>query len=270
MAGSGALAALRGAGQDVAAALARPWLWGALGWNDLRQRHAGSWLGPLWITANLALIVACLTFVFAGPLGGGDAHSYAAYVAIGLVLWQLIQASLNEGAQLFIAAAETIRNAPMPLTVHALRLIWRNALVLLHAAVLIPPLLLFSGVAPSATAWTALPALLLLLGFLFAASLLLGLLGARFRDVAPIVANLTQLLFFVTPIFWLPEALGHGRAWLTALNPFFAFVDIVRAPLLGEAPMAGSWPMALAAAVLAGLAGFAALAGARRRLPYWV
>jgi ABC-type polysaccharide/polyol phosphate export permease len=269
MAGSGALAALRGAGDDVAAALARPWLWGTLGWNDLRQRHSGSWLGPLWITLNLALVVACLTFVFAGPLGG-DARSYTAYVAIGLVLWQLVQASLNEAAQLFIAAAETIRNTPMPLTVHVLRLIWRNFLAMLHAAVLIPLLLFLSGVIPSAAAWTALPALALLLGFLLASSLLLGLLGARFRDVPPVVANLTQLLFFVTPIFWLPQALGPKMAWLSAFNPFFAFIDIVRAPLLGGAPMAQSWPVAAAATALAGLAGFASLAAARRRLPYWI
>lgn len=269
MAGSGAPAALRGAGADITAALARPWLWGTLGWNDLRQRHAGSWLGPLWITVNLALVVACLTFVFAGPLGG-DARFYAAYVAIGLVLWQLVQGSLNEAAQTFIAVAETIRNVPMPLTVHVLRLMWRNILAMLHSAALIPLLLFLTGATPSQSAWTALPALVLLAGFLFAASLLLGLLGARFRDVAPIVANVTQLLFFVTPIFWLPEALGPGRKWLTASNPLFAFVDIVRSPLLGQAPAAQSWPMALAATALAALAGFAALAAARRRLPYWI
>jgi hypothetical protein len=34
--------------------------------------------------------------------------------------------------------------------------------------------------------------------------------------------------------------------------------------------MAQSWPVALAATALAAIAGFAALAAARRRLPYWI
>jgi ABC-type polysaccharide/polyol phosphate export permease len=260
---------LREAAGDVAGGLSRRNLWGALGWNDLRQRYSGSAFGSLWITANVAMIVACLTLIFAGPLGGELRH-YAPYVAIGFALWHPIAACFNEATQVFVLSAETIRNAPLPLSLQVLRLVWRNALGMAHAFAVVPIVLLLFGVAPAASAWSVVPALALLFFTLFWASLLLGLAGARFRDVGPIVANLLQLLFFLTPIFWLPAALDPRIGWLATFNPLFAFIDIVRAPLIGESPASTSWPIALAAAALAATAGFGALAALRRRVAYWV
>lgn len=256
------------AGRDLREGLSRRWLWSALGWFDVRQRYSGSVLGSLWITLNLALMVLALTFVFAGPLGLRPGL-YAAYVAIGLVLWHFLQATVNEAPGLFVSAAETIRHAPMPLSVHVLRLVWRNLIVLAHNAVIVPVVLILFGIAPKAV-WAIVPAMALLVVALACVAMLLGLLGARFRDVPQIVTNAMQLLFFLTPIFWLPATIGSGRGWFVAVNPVFAFIDIVRAPLLGAAPAAASWPLALLTAAVAALAAGGALAAWRTRLPYWI
>lgn len=259
----------REASDDLAAGLSRPWLWTGLAWHDIRQRYRGSLLGSFWITINIALLVLCLTLIFAGPLGS-DRNVYAPYVAIGLVLWYFIQGTLNDSCQVFVASAETIRHSPMPLSTHPLRLVCRNAIVLGHNMVIVPVVLLAFGIAPAALAWTALPGLLLLLFATFWVSLLLGLLGARFRDVSQIVTNLLQLLFFLTPIFWPVATLGANRAWLVTLNPVFAFIDIVRAPLLGEAPASSSWPVAVGVSAAAALLACLALARMRGRVAYWL
>jgi lipopolysaccharide transport system permease protein len=65
-----------------------------------------------------------------------------------------------------------------------------------------------------------------------AACVLLGALGARFRDITPIIGSILQIVFFITPIIWKPELMKHGRRWL-ALNPFYDLLEIVRQPLLG-------------------------------------
>lgn len=262
-------ASLRAAGDDIAGGLSRRWLWGALGWNDLRRRYSGSLLGSLWITANMVLLVGCLSLVFAGTLGG-DLRRYAPYVAVGLILWQPVAACLNEATQIFVLSAETLRNTPLPLSIHVFRLVWRNVLAMIHAFAIVPIVLLLFGIVPTRLAWTVLPALALLSVMLFWVSLLLGLLGARFRDVSPIVANLLQLLFFLTPVFWIPAVLGPRLASIAALNPLAAFIDIGRAPLLGAAPLPASWPIALGTTALAATVGFLALARARSRVAYWI
>ena len=99
--------------------------------------------------------------------------------------------------------------------------------------------------------------------------LLLSLICTRFRDVPPIIASLTQLLFFVTPVMWKPELLGQ-RQFLMTLNPFHHLLEIIRAPLLGIAPGWENW----AAAVLFALAGwaitFTCFARFRKRIAYWL
>jgi ABC-type polysaccharide/polyol phosphate export permease len=254
---------------DLWAGLSRVWLWSGLAWSDIRQRYRGSLLGSFWITINIALLVVSLTLIFAGPFGS-DRQAYSAYVAIGLVIWYFIQGTINDSCQVFVASAETIRHTALPLSVHVLRLLCRNTIVLGHNLLIVPVVLIASGIRPAAWAWTAAPGLLLLLFTIFWASLLLGLLGARFRDITQIVSNLLQLLFFLTPIFWPLGSLGPERARLLGLNPVFAYIDIIRAPLLGAAPAPASWPIALAAAAVAALLAFFALSRLRGHVAYWV
>jgi ABC-type polysaccharide/polyol phosphate export permease len=265
MSGAGWTAAAR----DFSAGATRVWLWGALGWNDVRHRYSGSVLGSLWITANIALLTLCLTLVFAGPLGASHGI-YAPYVAIGLVLWYFVQSTLSEASNVFVASAETIRHSPLPLTVQVLRLVWRNLLVFAHNVVIVPLVLLAFGIVPHPSALLALLALPLLAANLVCVTILLGLIGARFRDVQQIMLSALQLLFFVTPIVWFPAALSERVGWIATANPIFAFIDIVRSPLLGELPAAASWPVAIGVTLTGAAAAALAFARYRHRIAYWV
>jgi ABC-type polysaccharide/polyol phosphate export permease len=100
-------------------------------------------------------------------------------------------------------------------------------------------------------------------------SILLGMISARYRDVPPIVTNFVQVLFFVTPVFWPPEALG---VWMQALplNPLFAAVDVVRAPLLGSTPLAYSWTVLLIVTLIGCIGTFLLFVKFRPRIAYWI
>jgi lipopolysaccharide transport system permease protein len=95
-------------------------------------------------------------------------------------------------------------------------------------------MLLFYGVTP---AWT-----IVFLPFFFAltlvASLSLGILLAGltlfYRDFKHIVPFLVQIIFYVTPIFWLIDPMVPPRYRpLLSLNPMFGIADTFRATVLG-------------------------------------
>ena len=161
----------------------------------------------------------------------------------------------------------------LPFSVHVYRRVWCNVLIFFHnAAIFVVVAVLFS-IWPGWTGLLAVPGFVLLCLNGIWVGLLLGIVSARFRDVPPIVASLVRILFFVTPIIWMPE-LMPGRALMLAVvldfNPFFHFVELVRAPLLGQAPGLVSWVAASGITLGGWLLAFESLRRYRRRIAYWV
>lgn len=261
-------AGLRNAGRDLRGGIGQVWMWHALAWLDIRRRFARSVLGPLWLTFNILLPTAALAVLFSASLGQGRTD-YFAYVAIGLVLWQFIQAVMIEGCSVFIAAAEVIRNAPLPITLHAARMVWRNVIILGHNLVVVGLVLVALGKI-GWPHWSIVPALALMIVVAGASALLFGIANARFRDLAPVVGNVLQLLFFVTPVFWYPSHVLAGREGLAMANPVAAFIEIARAPLMGAPAPQAAWLVALGCALAIVLAATIVFAAARRRLVFWV
>jgi ABC-2 type transport system permease protein/lipopolysaccharide transport system permease protein len=101
-------------------------------------------------------------------------------------------------------------------------------------------------------------------------ALLLGMVGARFRDVGPIVASMIQIVFFLTPIFWDARTLHGHVVWLLQANPFFAMIEIVREPLMGNPVLLSSWELSGATLVVGWIVAFAFFARFRSRVPFWV
>ena len=54
------------------------------------------------------------------------------------------------------------------------------------------------------------------------------------------------------------------------LNPLFAAVDVVRAPLLGGAPLTYSWTVLSIVTVIGCIGTFALFAKFRSRITYWI
>jgi lipopolysaccharide transport system permease protein len=115
----------------------------------------------------------------------------------------------------------------------------------------------------------ALPGLVLMAVNAFAVALFLGMLCARFRDIAPIVGSVMQLAFFVSPVIWKPELLAEKQVWLP-LNPFYTVMETVRGPLLeGGAPLL-IWVSAIGFTLLTCAAAFAFFVRFRGRIAFWV
>ena len=138
-----------------------------------------------------------------------------------------------------------------------------------HNVVVVVVVFAIFRVWPGAQAFRALPGAALWLADALAACLLLGTLGARYRDIPPIIASLMQIFFFISPIIWKPELISTGHAWLQ-LNPFYPLIEVVRRPLLGEHGAAHLWPLALGYSAALWLAALLLFVRMRARLAYWI
>ncbi|MCS6855472.1 MAG: ABC transporter permease [Elioraea sp.] len=235
---------------------------------DLRNRYRGSVIGPLWLTVSHAVAVVGLGLLYP-VLMGVEAARYVPHLAAGFLVWALLQPGLAEGCQTFIAAESIIRQMRLPYSVHVLRVVFRTLLVSAHAAPVLVVVLVAYGVLPGAAILLLPLGLALVAVTLAAAALFLGMLCARFRDVAQIVGTVTHFAFFFTPILWQAEQLGPWQTFLL-LNPFYPLLECVRAPLLGAVPALTVWAAAVSYAALAAGLAFALFASLRRRIAFWV
>jgi ABC-type polysaccharide/polyol phosphate export permease len=255
--------------QDLREGLRRAWLWSALAQQDIKLRYRGSILGPFWQTLTTGVLIAGLGAIYSQlfntPLG-----SYLPMLTIGLVFWMFVSGLVSDGCTTFISVHHIIQHVKLPFSLHAYRIVYRNLLTLAHNFLIVPVIMV---IYPPPLDWWELP--VLLPAFLLVTlngvwiSMLLGMISARYRDVPPIVASLLQVLFFVTPIFWRHEQLG-ANSWWVQINPLFAAIDIMRAPLLGAAPAPHSWAIVLWMTVLGCGMTFAFFVRFRHRLAFWV
>jgi ABC-type polysaccharide/polyol phosphate export permease len=243
-------------------------LWGLLGWQDIRQRYRRSKIGPFWLTISMGVMVGSLGVLYA-ELFKMEVADYLPFIALGFMVWGLLSGLITEGCAAFIAAEGIIKQVGLPLSVHVYRVVWRNLIIFGHNAVIFLVVAVLFLIWPGWIGLLALPGLAFLCLNGIWIGLLLGLVSARFRDVPQIVASVMQVAFFLTPIIWKPTLLP-SRAMVLDLNPFFHFVELVRAPLLGQAPGLASWLAVLGMTLGGWLATLALYRRYRWRIAYWM
>lgn len=253
---------------EIMAAFRQHHLWFWFGLLDIRLRYRRVVLGPWWVTLSMAVMVGALGTLYSTILHV-DIAVYLPFFAVGMVLWALIAGQLAEAANGFIQFEHAIRQVRIPLPAYLLRILWRNILVLAHNGVIVLAALLFFSPGTTAAALLALPGLLVLCATLFGLSLITAILCTRYRDFLQVVTVLLQLMFFITPILWKPDALGR-HAWVVDINPAFHLIEMVRAPLLGSMPTALSTAAALGTCALVNLAAVWLFSRHHRQIVYWL
>ncbi|MBB5958875.1 ABC-2 type transport system permease protein [Saccharothrix tamanrassetensis] len=277
---------------DVRDAWRQRELWGHLGWQDIKQRYRRSVIGPLWITISMGTTALALGLLYSQLLGQ-ELSTFLPYVTVGFIVWNLILGVVTEGTEVFIANEGLIKHLPAPVTVHVLRMVWRQVLFFAHnLAVYVVVLIVFfpaltepykmegDTVTHPGITWTvvlALPAFVLLVVNAVWVALLFGIISTRFRDIPPVIHSFIQLVFFMTPIVWHVGVLNKftdGEAsWkilIAEFNPIFHFLEIVRAPLLGQQQDWHHWVVVGAFTVVGWSLALLALRNYRARVSYWV
>jgi lipopolysaccharide transport system permease protein len=255
---------------DISAALQRLPLVGVLGWQDVRQRYRRSAFGPFWITLSMGVMIGTIGIVF-GQIFQSPLQDYLPFLTIGIILWSFIATVITEGSNGFIGAEGIIKQLPIPLFVHLLRMFWRNALILAHNIVIFPLVLLAVGKPVGWVALLAMPGMLLLVLNLSWIGLILAILCARYRDLPQIVISVLQVVFYLTPIMWEPKLLpARAGTYLLDVNPVYHLMEIVRAPLLGAFPSTSNWLVSAVMAVIGWCVALMFFGRYKRRIAYWL
>ncbi|MCA1655511.1 MAG: ABC transporter permease [Pseudonocardiaceae bacterium] len=282
--------------EDIVEGVRQRELWGHLGWQDIKQRYRRSVIGPLWITLSMAITAIGLGLLYSQLF---DAHiqSFLPYITVGFIVWNFVNGCLIEGTETFIRNEGLIKHLPAPLTVYALRTVWRLTLMFAHnLLVYFVVLAIFwsnltgeyqitqpGGTVQPGIGWTivlAIPAFALLAVNGGWVTILFGIISTRYRDIPPVITSFINLVFFMTPIVWTTDILtsrfgegDDGGGWkilVAELNPLYHYVEILRAPLVGNQQSWHHWVVVAGFTVVGWGVAFVAMRNYRARVSYWV
>lgn len=253
---------------DLVEGFRRHGVWARFAFHEIRQRFRRSLLGPFWLTLSMGIMIGALGLVFS-TLFGQDVGQTLPYIATGIIFWTLLTSCINEGTTVFIGNESYIKNVPLPVSVHFYRMMARNLIIWGFNMVIYLAVLIFFRVQLDWQFLLFIPGFTLFIANASWMGLAAAILSTRYRDVPQVIANVVQVVFFLTPIFWSPSTLPTRPAFVE-WNPLYHLIELVRAPLLGQDVAPYSWLFALALAVV-GLAGTAYLyRRAYARIAYWV
>jgi len=152
-----------------------------------------------------------------------------------------------------------------------MRSIWKAFFVLLHNALALAVLLVVFPQGVSFATLLVIPGVIIAGTAVAGLALALAMLASRYRDVPQIIGAAVQVLFYLTPIVWLPSALpAPARDVLLGWNPLFPLLEIMRQPLLNTYPSLHTWGMSVLLAIGFVLLGLGSYAWKRKQLAFWV
>lgn len=210
------------------------WDWRALmlelAFQKTVARYRGFLLGPLWVILGFSLFVFGLAALWSA-LQNLHFSVFLPYVAVGLLAWNVVLGVLADGSRSLTENRNLIHQSKAPLLVYPLVTLLRHVFLSAHnLLIVIPVLMIYSPPTEPQILWIV-PGIVCLLVFCLSVCVTLSIVGAYFPDLSEIIASVLRFTFFVTPIFWMPEAKPEMHlVWL--LNPFFYSVEAVRGPLL--------------------------------------
>lgn len=184
--------------------------------RELATRFQGTLLGFLWPLVHPLFIFAVYYFIFTKLLSfkmpalpPGQESAMGVYMFIGVLVWAAFAESIGMGCNVIVDNGNLIKKLAFPSEILPLNIVLVNIVTMLFGVAMYlvgtaaTPVWAFPS---SLLAWVPLLLFLQIL-FTYGLTLILSTLQVFLRDTAQVVAIAVTVWMFLTPLFWVPEAI---------------------------------------------------------------
>jgi lipopolysaccharide transport system permease protein len=202
-------------------------------WRDIKVRYKQTALGAAWALLQPLLLMVVFTVFLAGRGVSPAGIPYPVFALAALVPWTFFASAVSGGANSLVSNVALVSKVYFPRILIPVAAAFSFVLDLGISFVALLILMAAYGIAPSDHALLVIPIALYVAVVAVGASVLLGALNVRYRDVRYAVPFLIQLWLFASPVAY-QFSVANGRyRWILALNPMVAGIGWFRSALLG-------------------------------------
>jgi ABC-2 type transport system permease protein len=213
-----------------------------LAWLTFSVQYRRTFLGPLWVLVGPVMFVLILGTLFSA-IGRHEPEVFIPHLTVGVVIWPLLGGLVPKSASVFQRNRSFILQGSLGLTEIVIQDLIVSLIIFAHQLIVVVAVMLLFRVPLSLATLLCLPGLVLILVNGYWVTHLFGILGARFRDLSEVFQAVMRIAFLATPIIWMPGQDGRGLIFgpFLTFNPFYHFIEIFRAPLLGRSVDPMNW-----------------------------
>ncbi len=202
--------------------------------RDIRLRYRQTLLGVLWAIIQPLAPLVIYTIVFNRFFSEyNKGVPYSVYVFCGLVPWLYFSNAITQSGNSLSHHSYLLGKIYFPRLMLPMSSVIAGGLDFIVGFALLMILAIAYGIGIGFSIlivpflWLLTAILALSIGAIFAS------MSVVFRDVRNLLPFAVQMVFFLTPVIYPPEALPQKWQWIVNINPVTGIIENVRAALLG-------------------------------------
>ena len=200
--------------------------------EDLKDRYRRSYAGMAWIVISFVGFFGVKLLIFSEILNNTKQIDYSLWLLSGYYAWMLLSGLVLGGANSFNSSRNFVLSQNLPNWIYILRNIIYHRLVAIYTSIGFFILLYSTTFEFHTSQILSLASLLVLYPLLsFFWSMFAGIVTVFFKDFYFFIETMMKILFFATPIFWIPVE-GSYLSDINQYNIFFHLIQIFRMPIM--------------------------------------
>jgi lipopolysaccharide transport system permease protein len=267
--GTSALSSARAGFEELLGGAYNWRVWHLLGVSELRNRYARSRFGQVWLVLSTGTMIGALALVWS-LLWNQSLHELMPFIGISIIMWNFLAQMISECTSVFVAHSNYYRNQRMNLSVSIYSIIYKNTLMLVHNLLVVVVLIVAFGVPVNMWLLQIVPGVVLTWIAMIWFGYLIAMVCVRYRDIVQLITTWLTVLFFITPVMWKPAFLPLQYHFIIDWNPLAQFLELLRAPFLGQPVSGHTWMVTIAVALLGGLLSLPVIGRYRPRVLFWM
>jgi lipopolysaccharide transport system permease protein len=203
-----------------------------LTWKDIKIKYKQAILGFTWALIQPALMMFVfivfrkVVFIWTG----NSDIPYPLFVLSGILFWNLFSTGILQSSNSIVSNAHIIKKIYFPRIFFPISAIMISLFDFLMGLVVYIPVMIFYDYYPSA--WTILTfplAIILTIIVSIGIGSYFSALNVKYRDIKYVIPFFTQLLFFISPVFYSHSFITNKfLQYFYYLNPVTGILELVR------------------------------------------
>jgi len=238
------------------------WVYRELIWQftlrEVQNRYKGSYLGIIWSIINPLFMLIVYTFVFGvvfkarwGLQTSDNKAEFALTLFCGLIVFNIFSECITRAPGLVISNPNYVKKVIFPLEILPVSVLGSALIHTLISLILLEIGTMLCLHKINLTIFMFPIIIMPVIFFSLGLSWLFSSLGVFIRDLMHGVSFLTQVLFFMTPIFYPISAVPERYQLVMKINPLTVIVEDSRSVLMwGQEPNWISWGIVTIASLI--------------------